>query len=118
VAILAMSSVMIPAQAAMIQTQDLAGQAELLAGKEKISAFLTRQDVQQRLLKQGVSVDEAQARVDALSPSEVAFLSENIDQLPAGGDVLGVLVFVFLVLLFTDIMGYTNVFPFVVAPRN
>jgi hypothetical protein len=40
-----------------------------------------------------------------------------MDKLPAGGDGLGILVgaalIVFLVLLFTDIAGYTDVFPFV-----
>ena len=37
----------------------------------------------------------------------------EIDAAPAGGsDVLVVALIVFLVLLFTDIMGYTKIFPF------
>jgi hypothetical protein len=40
-----------------------------------------------------------------------------MDQLPAGGDAVGVLIgaslFVFIVLLITDILGFTDVFPFV-----
>jgi hypothetical protein len=36
-----------------------------------------------------------------------------MDRLPAGGgDVLTVALIVFLVLLLTDILGYTKVFPF------
>jgi hypothetical protein len=40
-----------------------------------------------------------------------------MDALPAGGDALGVALIVFLVLLFTDIMGYTKIFPFTRSSR-
>ena len=47
----------------------------------------------------------------------VEFGGISIDPLPAGGDALGVILgvalIVFLVLLITDIMGYTDIFPFV-----
>jgi len=33
--------------------------------------------------------------------------------MPAGGSFVGAVVLVFLVLLFTDIMGWTDVYPFV-----
>jgi hypothetical protein len=35
-----------------------------------------------------------------------------MDALPAGGDVLGVVLAVFLILLVTDILGFTKVYPF------
>ena len=61
----------------------------------------------------GVEPGAALARVNALSDEEVAALTGRLDQLPAGGtDVLTVALIVFLVLLFTDIMGYTKIFPF------
>jgi hypothetical protein len=40
-------------------------------------------------------------------------LATNLDQLPAGGSVVGALVLIFLVLLVTDLLGLTNVYPFV-----
>jgi len=56
------------------------------------------------------------ARVAALSDDEAARLASRIDQLPAGGDgvgaVVGALLLVFIILLFTDILGFTHVFPF------
>ena len=65
----------------------------------------------------GIDPEEAKARVDALSDSEVVQLAEQIEQLPSGGDGLGVVIggalFVFLVLLITDILGFTDVFPWV-----
>jgi hypothetical protein len=66
---------------------------------------------------QGIDPIEAKARLDSLSDAEVIRLAEQIENLPAGGDALGILVgaalIVFIVLLITDILGYTNVFPFV-----
>ena len=39
-------------------------------------------------------------------------MAAQIDQAPAGGDALGVIVTIFVVLLITDILGFTKVFPF------
>jgi hypothetical protein len=50
-----------------------------------------------------------------LSDDEVEHLAGRLDSLPAGGDVEGVLwiaFLVFLVLLVTDILGFTKVFSF------
>jgi hypothetical protein len=48
----------------------------------------------------------------------VRTLAAKIDELPAGGDALGLLVFVFIVLLITDILGFTDIFPFVKKPHE
>jgi hypothetical protein len=62
----------------------------------------------------GVDSDQAVERVAALSDEEVQRLAEKIDSTPvgAGGGVIGAVVFVFLVLLVTDILGFTKIFPF------
>lgn len=75
--------------------------------------MLVRDDVAAALQRYGVDAAQARARVAVLSDAEVLQLGGRMDQLPAGGDVLGVAVFVFLVLLLTDILGYTDIFPFV-----
>ena len=88
---------------------------QVTAGVERdlVRSFLDRDDVRTRLQELGVDPAAARARVDALNGDEVAALAGRIDQLPAGGtDLLGVLLFVFIVLLITDILGYTKVFPF------
>jgi hypothetical protein len=52
-------------------------------------------------------------RVAALSDAEAAELAARIESLPAGGiGLVGAIVLVFLVLLLTDILGYTKIFPF------
>ncbi|RPI70810.1 MAG: hypothetical protein EHM47_11465 [Ignavibacteriales bacterium] len=78
---------------------------------------MANKEVKDTLIAQGINPLEATARVDSLSDAEVIRLSEKIDQLPAGGDALVVLIgaslIVFIVLLITDILGFTNVFPFI-----
>ena len=81
--------------------------------RERISAALDRGDLRARLETLGVKPAEVKARVDALSDQEASELAARLDTLPAGGDgIVGALVLVFLVLLLTDIVGLTKVFPF------
>lgn len=113
------SGVMLPAQAAMIQTKDLATQTAASADKDRINQFLAQDNVREQLTKQGYAPAEIAARIDSLSGAEISLLAQKIDELPAGGiNVLGVAAMIFLVLLFTDIMGFTNIFPFVVTTAN
>jgi hypothetical protein len=79
---------------------------------------LQRADVVAGLRERGVDPAQAQARVDALSDAEVIAVAERIDSAPAGAsDVLGVIVFIFVLLLITDILGFTKIFPFTRSVR-
>jgi len=104
------------AQAAMVGTDQIVQQQSDDQAREKVIAFLDRSEVQQQLQSFGVAAEDAQARVANLSDSEVQMLAGKIDQLPAGGvvgAVIGAVVFIFLVLLITDLLGLTNVYSFV-----
>jgi hypothetical protein len=114
-----MLSLHVPAaNAALIGTDAVVSAATGDAARAKLRAALERDDVKQALAERGANLADLQARVDSLTDQEVAQLSAKLDQLPAGGDVLGVLVFIFLVLLITDILGYTDIFPFVKKPAK
>lgn len=98
-------------QAGMVGTEQLvAGVTQ--AERGRVLAFLEREDVRRALESQGVSSADAEARVAALTDAEIIEMNNRIDQLPAGGDVLGILFAVFVILLVTDIIGFTKVFPF------
>lgn len=100
----------LPAHAALVGTQQVM-HADA-AARAHIRAWLARADVRTELLKNGVDVSQVQARVDALTDAEAADFAGRIDRAPAGGDVLGILFAVFVILLVTDILGLTKVFPF------
>lgn len=84
--------------------------------KERIVGFLDRSDVRAQLESLGVNPADAKARIASLTDAEAAQLAAKIDNLPAGGDaagaLIGALLIVFIVLLITDILGVTHVFPF------
>jgi len=105
------------AQASLVSTDEMLAGSETVAARERVDRFLARDDVRQALQAQGVSPQAAAERVRAMTDAEVEQLAGRIDQAPAGGDVLGVLFTVFIVLLVTDIMGLTKVFPFTRSAR-
>lgn len=99
-------------QAAMIGTEQVLAAENAKQNQTRITAALERPEVIAQLEQYGVSKADAQARVAVLTDEEAAMLAEQIDTLPAGGDVLGAVLLVFFVLLLTDILGFTKVFPF------
>jgi hypothetical protein len=106
-------------QAAIISTEQVVTAAAAQQNRARIAAAFERADVQAELQKMGISRDEAQARVAALTDAETASVAHQIDTLPAGGDgIVGALVFVFVLLLVTDILGLTKVFPFTRSVRR
>lgn len=110
------------AQAGMVATDVVAAQvqhAEAAARRATVLATLERTDVAQALADKGVDLADARARVAALSDAEVVQLADQLDHAPAGAsDVLGAIVLIFLVLLVTDILGLTKVFPFTRSIRR
>ena len=105
------------AQAGIVSTDEVLSSAAQTSSRERVTTFLSRADVRQTLQNQGVNGDAALERVNAMSDTEVAQLAGRIDQAPAGGDILGVLFTIFIVLLVTDILGLTKVFPFTRSVR-
>jgi len=100
------------AWAGMVGTEQTMNSALAEQGRAKIMAAIEREDVVAQLHARGVTVQEAKARVSSLTDEEVLQVSDRMDQLPAGGDILGTAVFIFIILLVTDILGFTKVFPF------
>jgi hypothetical protein len=72
--------------------------------RTRVKGMLERPEVAAELQKMGIPADHARARVDAMTPSEVAQLAGRLDALPAGGavsdrDLLLVVILVLLLIL-------------------
>lgn len=100
------------AQAGVVSTEAAFAAATLDADRARLADALAREDVTALFVAHGVDPAVVQARVAGLTADEVQRLNAQMDQLPAGGDVLGVIVFIFVLLLITDLLGWTDVFPF------
>ncbi|KTG16217.1 MULTISPECIES: PA2779 family protein [unclassified Guyparkeria] len=97
----------------LVTTQEAMNADEASADRERIAELLSRDDVRNQLVAQGVDPAEVEQRVAALSDEEVRQMNERLDQMPAGANaVVGALFAVFVILLVTDLLGLTNVFPF------
>lgn len=105
------------AYAGMVGTDKVAASAQSQSERERIRTFLGREDVRKELQAQGIDANAAKARVAALTDEEVQKVAGKLDAMPAGGDIIGVLFTVFIVLLVTDILGFTHVFPFTRSVR-
>jgi hypothetical protein len=104
-----------PSMAPPLITTDEAMSASV---QQRVGELLARADVRDALAARGVDSAQVEARVAALSDSEARLLAEQLDQLPAGASsVVGVLFAVFIILLITDLLGLTKVFPFTRTAR-
>lgn len=100
-------SVSLPSQAAMVgtaqmQANQLAIDLGSIAGK--------RNWIQEQLVVGGVDAAAAELRVAAMTDVQVAQIYQRIDESPAAGGA-EVLVIVFLILVITELMGYTDIIP-------
>ena len=102
------------AQAGMLDTDTLITTGQSQQSIAGLQQLLEHEDAQRQLLALGVSPDQVRERVASLSDSELVRINQGIDTLNAGGDsVLGVLLIIFIVFVITDVIGATNIFPFI-----
>jgi hypothetical protein len=106
-------SVQPAANAAIVSTSELVATEQSKIGREYLLNSLEREEVRTALTSQGVDLEMAKQRVSSMTDEEIRALNQKMDEMPAGGGVVGVVVIVFLVLIITDLVGLTDVFPFV-----
>lgn len=104
---------MAPLQAAMVGTDTLIEQAQYEYDREQLQQLLERDDVQQQLVELGVDPQQARERVAAMNDAELQQLNGQMQDLPAGSSAIGILLFLLLVFIITDMLGATDIFPFV-----
>ena len=92
-----------PAFAALIGTDTYVEKEQVDNAREKVNVFLSKQKITQVMIQQGVNPEEVRNRMANLSDQEIMKISKQIDNLPAGGDgvslVISVLIIVLLVLV-------------------
>ena len=105
--------------AGMISTEEVARHSvssQPESGHARLASALERADVRAEMERMGVDPALASKRVAALTDAEASKLADQINSAPAGG-IIEAILFVFFVLLITDILGFTKVFPFTRSVR-
>jgi len=104
---------LLPAQAAMIGNQQIISQHQSQQTRDSLQQLFAQQAAQQQLQAWGVSPDQIKNRIGSLTDTELARINQQANDLNAGGNILGILLVIFIVFIITDVIGATDIFPFV-----
>lgn len=101
------------AQAEMLSTNEVISRYATHADRDFLLNELEKQEIRDELVARGVDPKEAETRLKALSNEEIASILHQMEHDTAGGNgIVGALVTVFIILLVTDLLCLTKVFPF------
>ena len=105
---------MLPAQAAMIGNEQIINQGLSVQTRDNLRQLFEQDTARQQLQAWGVSPDQLQSRIDSLTDTELVRINRHVDELNAGGNsILGILLVIFIVFVITDVIGATDIFPFI-----
>lgn len=103
----------LPLQAALVSTQSMFLEQELQFDRQELKNLVDREEIKSKMLSLGVSHEMVKERIDNMTYAELVQLNQQLSTAPAGGDVLGLVVLIFIVFVITDAIGATDIFPFV-----
>jgi Na+-transporting NADH:ubiquinone oxidoreductase subunit NqrC len=98
------------AYAGVISTQQYLTTLDREAALVRIDAVLARDEVRSKLEQYGVDPVAAEERIAALTDQELELLATELENLPAGGDLLAVVGIAFIVLLILELVGVIDIF--------
>lgn len=104
-------SVQSPVMAGMVSSGALNAATQVEQQRDDIRALMARDDVRAYLQKQGVSSDDINNRINAMTDGEIANFHQQLDNLPAGEGTFGVVIAVIVVFMLLDMAGVTDIFP-------
>ena len=113
-----LSTYSLPAYSGVVTTEQLIQQQLESMDRDQLVSLLDRSEVRQQLIDRGVDPEYARQRIAALSDAQIEQIKSEIDQLPAGSGVVGILIAVLLVLIILDVVGVTNIFSFIHSPSS
>ncbi len=122
VVMLATSLPMSFARAAIVTTDEVVAAQAADDDRARVIQFMAREDVRRQIEALGIDPDEAAQRTESLSDEEIQQIAGRLDELPAGQSAMVAVIVaalaLFLLLVVTDLLGYTDVFPFIQNQTN
>lgn len=107
-------STVVSANTEIVGTQMLLNSSQPELSKQTLIETLNTKAIEAELVSMGVSPEAAIERVQSLTNEEALALQTHLKDLPAGGaDAVGIALFIFTLFVITDIVGATDIFPFI-----
>ena len=107
-----MFSQTMPAYAGLIGTEQLMAQELIEQNRETLRDVFDREEARTLLENHGITSEQAQERIDAMTDEEVRVFAQKFEEMPAGGSIGAIAAVLIIVLLFIalDMSGKTDVF--------
>ena len=99
-----------PAIAGIVGTDSFLSEQTIQADREKLRSLMARNEVRSLLQHNGLTVAQAQERVNALTDSEVRQLAQRFEEMPAAGNAGVVILVIVLVVIILELAGITDIF--------
>jgi hypothetical protein len=80
--------------------------------KQQVLSFVDNEQVQHKLVQLGVNPADAKHRIANMTNEELNALNTHMNDMPSGG-IIGTVVTVLVVVAVLDLMGITDVYPFI-----
>ena len=100
------------ASAAVFSSEQVIANQQFNFNKQQVLSYVDSAEVQNKLIELGVSPADAKQRIANMTHAELNALNTQMNEMPAGG-IIGVVVTVLVVVVVTDLMGFTDVYPFI-----
>ena len=100
------------ASAAVFSSEQVIANQQFHFNKQQVLSYVDSAEVQNKLIELGVSPADAKQRIANMTAEELNALNSQMNEMPAGG-IVGVVVTVLVVVVVTDLMGLTDVYPFI-----
>ncbi|MDX1392702.1 MAG: PA2779 family protein [Rheinheimera sp.] len=100
------------AAAGVYSSDQVVAQQQHQFSQQQVLAFVDSAEVQQKLIQLGVSPDDAKQRIASMTTTELDALNTQLNDMPAGG-IVGTIVTVLVVIAVLDLLGVTDVYPFI-----
>jgi hypothetical protein len=97
----------------MIGNEQVVNQSLSVQTRDSLRQLFEQDTARQQLQAWGVSPDQINTRINSLTDAELARINQQAGDLNAGGNILGILLVIFIVFVITDVIGATDIFPFI-----
>lgn len=100
------------ANAAVFSSEQVMAKQQFNFNKQQVLSFVDSAEVQNKLIELGVSPADAKQRIANMTAEELNALNTQMNDMPAGG-VVGAIVTVLAIIALLDLLGVTDVYPFI-----
>lgn len=100
------------ASAAVFSSEQVIANQQFQYNKQQVLSYVDSAAVQNKLIELGVNPADAKQRIANMTQAELNALNSQMNEMPAGG-IVGTIVTVLVVVAVLDLMGITDVYPFI-----